>query len=111
MRIKGKYTLYRLKPVRSPGSLTESAWKIKDTRQLWSQLAAPEYFEQSRRERRGKLMLVINMVANQLFPNFLSLAFVSVLTHDATYNLGKISYQAIISDIYTTNTICSGYTW
>jgi len=56
-------------------------------------------------------MLVINMVANKFCSNFLSLAFVSALAHDATYNLGKISYQTVISDICTIDTIRSGYTW
>jgi hypothetical protein len=56
-------------------------------------------------------MVAINMVANEIFSNFLSLAFVTVLTDDTTYNLGKISYQTVIGDICTVNTICSGYTW
>ena len=44
-------------------------------------------------------MLAINMVANQLFPNFLSLAFDSVLANKASYNLRKIGYQTVIGNI------------
>jgi len=56
-------------------------------------------------------MLAINMVANQLLSDFLSLAFDSVLANNATYNLSKIRYQTVISDIRGIDTICSGYTW
>ena len=55
-------------------------------------------------------MLAINVFANELFPNFLLLAYDTILTNNTTYNLSKIGNQGIVGDICDISNIRSVYT-
>jgi hypothetical protein len=73
-------------------------------------LIAPEYIEKLGQERWSNLVLAINVFANKLFPNFLSLACNTILANNTTDNLSKISDQGAIGNICDTGNIRPIYT-